>query len=253
MINKLFTTFLQLTKYPRIVLDLFISFFFINNDYSLLEKYFNKKLLIVGNGPSLNKTPLDKINMISVGMNKINLIFNKTKWRPDIIVATNGLVIKQNKFFFNSTDIILILPIKAFYLGIKRRKNIIFINISTNKTFQNNIKQPFGYGSTVTYIAFQLAAYLRARSINIVGVDHSFDFSGNPHEIKKLNQDDNNHFDPNYFKGMNWGLPDLVGSEYAYKKAKYYFDSNNIKVFDYTIGGKLDIFKKGDIRKILKQ
>ena len=56
-----------------------------------------KPLLIVGNGPSLNKTPLDRFEGVySIGMNKIDLLFSKTSWRPDIIVATNNLVVRQH-------------------------------------------------------------------------------------------------------------------------------------------------------------
>ena len=45
-----------------------------------IRKYKNKlrdqPILIIGNGPSLNKTPLDDFqNVFSIGMNKINLLF----------------------------------------------------------------------------------------------------------------------------------------------------------------------------------
>jgi hypothetical protein len=57
--------------------------------------------------------------------------------------------------------------------------------------------------------------------------------------------DDPNHFAPNYFgKGFRWHLPDLEGSELAYRVAKHIFAMNGRKIFDATINGKLDVFPK---------
>jgi len=109
------------TYYPRKLLDfiLYYSYLKHKNNWHRLEDYFNKPVLIVGNGPSLNKTPLDQVNdsFVSIGMNKINLIYTKSTWRPNIIACVNGLVIKQNKEYFNKTERILIVPVKAYYLG----------------------------------------------------------------------------------------------------------------------------------------
>jgi len=246
----------NITYFPRIILDRLLFFLFVKNDYSLLNVFTNKDCLIVGNGPSLNKTDLDRIKMPSIGMNKINLIFDKTVWRPDLIVCVNGLVINQNKDFFNSTNITLILPVKALYLGVKRRPNIIFVKVSNSLHFTKNINKGIGIGSTVTYTCLQIAAFSEVKSVNIVGVDHSFKLKpkdeNKEHNIEVLVGNDVNHFDPNYFKNQLWGLPDLDGSEKAYILAKNYFDSIKIQVTDYTIQGKLQVFPKDSINKIYK-
>ena len=243
----------KITYLPRVFFDFVISLFINHkNDWSLLAKYFKQDILIVGNGPSLKKTPLDKIDMVSIGMNKINLLFDKTEWRPNLITCVNGFVIKQNKEFFNTTKIPIILPIRAFYLGIKKRPNIFFVNLNRNSKFSNNIKNGVGIGATVTYTALQIAAFLQAKSVSIVGVDHSFTSMGKAHSVKVLNKDDENHFDPDYFKNQYWGLPDLEGSEKAYLLAKNYFDKKAIPITDYTIDGKLNIFNKAKIELIIK-
>lgn len=255
MKSKLLKLLSTVSYYPRLLLDK-ILFLFVTNDYSILEKFHNEDCLIVGNGPSLNKTELEKINMPSIGMNKINILFDRTEWRPDAIVCVNGLVIQQNADFFNSTNIPLVLPIKAWYLGIKKRPNVIFIKISNSHKFKTSFTEPLGIGSTVTYTCFQIAAILNVKSVNIVGVDHSFklekESTNKEHNIEVLKGDDVNHFDPNYFKGKLWGLPDLEGSEYAYILAKKYFSNHNIRTIDYTVGGKLDVFEKGSINELYK-
>lgn len=242
-----------ITKPIRILIDfIFYKLYFsFKNNYDILTPLKNQDLLIVGNGPSLKKTPLSDINMVSIGMNKINLLFESTKWRPDIITCVNGLVIKQNRNFFNSTAIPLILPIKAFYLGVKPRPNIIYVFLKKSKRFSKNI-QSLSEGCTVTYTALQISAYLTPKSVNIVGVDHNFTKSeGKPYEIKRFEGNDDNHFHPNYFKGQLWGIPDLEQSEILFQKAKQHFDDQQIPSTDYTIDGKLNIFNKGQIKEIL--
>ena len=50
------------------------------------------RVLIVGNGPSLNETPLDDIKYdVSFGVNRIHLMYDKVKWRPDVwVLADRG-------------------------------------------------------------------------------------------------------------------------------------------------------------------
>ena len=187
------------TYYPRKAFDKLIYFVYLNwrNDWKILAQYANRPVLIVGNGPSLNNTPLHKIpdSFVSIGMNKINLIYEKSTWRPDIITCVNGLVINQNKTYFNKTSIILILPVKALYLGIKPRKNVLFVNLKESDKIEANIEKSLSVGCTVTFTALQIAAYLRPISVNVVGVDHSFVVKkGSDHNIKKYEGDDINHF-----------------------------------------------------------
>lgn len=252
MKSKIVDIFVKSSYYPRLIID-YIIFLFIKNDYSILDKFKNQDCLIVGNGPSLNKTPLEKIKMVSIGMNKINMIFDRTTWRPDIIVCVNGLVIIQNLSFFNTTDIPLILPIKSLYLGVKKRPNTIFVRVADSLDFEDNLKKHMGIGFTVTFACLQVAAFLTPKSVNIVGVDHYFKSinSEKPHEIKVLEGDDMNHFDPNYFKDKLWGYPDLDGSEKAYITSKEYFNSKRVPIIDYTVDGKLLIFDKGNIDDLI--
>ncbi len=243
------------TYYPRRIIDtvLYLAYFRYKNKWDILSKFTNKPILIVGNGPSLNKTPLSKIknSYISIGMNKINLIYNKTTWRPDIVTCVNGFVIRQNREYFNTTDKVLILPIRAFYLGIKHRDNILFVNLKDTNKIEPNIEKYLSSTCTVTFTALQIAAYLRPKSVNIVGVDHSFVFDKKPSSVQKLEGDDVNHFSKDYFKNQLWGLPDLPGSEMLYKTSKEYFDSKKIPITDYTVNGKLKIFDKGNITDLL--
>jgi len=256
MKEKLLDTLRLATLYPRKILDLILykAYFKNKNNWELLKKFTNQPVLIVGNGPSLNKTPLGKLNseFVSIGMNKINLLYEKSSWRPEIITCVNGLVIRQNRSYFNETNAVLIVPVKAFYLGVKPRKNVIFANLKDQEKLESNIEKSISSGCTVTFTALQIAAYLNPKSVNIVGVDHSFVYDkGQDHEIKKFEGDDVNHFHKDYFKGQYWGIPNLKGSEKLYQMSKDYFHSKDIPIKDYTVDGKLAIFEKADIEELI--
>lgn len=253
MREKLINAIRFMTYYPRKVLDwvLYHAFLSRSNRWDILNKYTNKPLLIVGNGPSLNKTPLDQIDSISIGMNKINLLYNSTKWRPEMIVCTNGLVLNQNKEYFNSTDAILFVPTKAYYLGIKKRANVLFFNTKDEFKISTDIQKSISSGCTVTFLALQIAAHLEPTTVNIVGVDHSFVYKGKEQEIQKMEGDDVNHFSKDYFKGQYWGIPNLDESEYLYQLSKDYFESRNIPITDYTVNGKLMVFNKKPIDDLI--
>ena len=253
MKEKLVEILKILTYYPRKFLDflLYHLYFKNKNDWSILKQFSNKPVLIVGNGPSLNKTPLDKVNnsFVSIGMNKINLIYDKSSWRPDIITCVNGFVINQNKEYFNKTNRTLILPVRAFYLGVRPRNNVLFVNLKDQNKIEKNIEKVLSTGCTVTFTALQIAAYLNPKSVNIVGVDHSFVVQKGP-LVQKFKGDDMNHFSKDYFKNQYWGLPDLDGSEELYKISKDYFNSIEVPITDFTVNGKLNIFNKGEVKSL---
>ena len=65
---------------------------------------------------------------------------------------------------------------------------------------------------------------------------------------------DASHFDPNYFSGNSrWHLPDLAGSEFFYDLAGRYFASNNGRIVNATVGGKLELFQRLELEEWLEQ
>ena len=111
--------------------------------------------------------------------------------------------------------------------------------------FSKNVPCRIWEGSTVTYVALQIAYYMGFNEVILIGVDHSFSTKGEPHKEVTSTGSDLNHFSPEYFgKGFRWQLPDLETSEQAYRLAKYYFEQDGRKILDATVGGKLDVFPK---------
>jgi hypothetical protein len=207
-----------------------------------------RPMLIVGNGPSLLQTPLDAlIGVPSIGMNKIDLLFPKTGWRPDYIVCTNSMVVRQHRAAFEGSTIPVLLPYKVRRM-VNGRSNpqIRFFNAKASAAFSTDFAAGVGLSPTVTYTALQLAYYLGANPAVLVGVDHNFTgVSGPANTYVRADRQDANHFDPNYFApGMLWGLPDLVASEAVYLAARQAFEADGRRVLDATVGGRLQIFEK---------
>ncbi|MFL2626095.1 MAG: 6-hydroxymethylpterin diphosphokinase MptE-like protein [Flavobacteriaceae bacterium] len=218
------------------------------NKWSLFDDFKAKPVLVVGNGPSLNKTNFDNFeDHVSIGMNKINMFYKMTNWRPDIIVCVNGAVLWQNRRYFNNTKALLIVPPRAMYLGIKKRKNVFVLNFHKNDDFSSEIETSIANGVTVSYPCLQIANYLEPTKVSIVGIDHSYKFEGKSQVYKKHESNGQNHFSADYFKNQVWGTPNLEHSEVQYAIAKKTFEKNNIEALDYTINGKLQVFKKGKI------
>ena len=207
-------------------------------------------VLVVGNGPSLNSTPLDDFAAVpSIGMNKIDLIYPRTTWRPELVVCVNSIVAKQNQDAFAASDIPVFLAWKArSMLRSENRHRCHYFNLTSSNHFATNAIEGFGSSATVTYIALQMAYWMGAETVILVGVDHSFKFQGPKGSYQKRSGDDENHFDPNYFKaGTVWGTPDLDQSEVDYGLARQAFEAAGRQVLDATVGGQLQVFEKIDL------
>lgn len=222
-----------------------------SNDIKELKALANgKPLLVIGNGPSLNKTLLDDFkDIMSIGMNKINLLFPRVEWRPSIIISSNRHVIKQNQDFYRNTDIPVFLCWQSrWFIKARNRGKMKYFLALNRRKFSKDVSVGVSRGATITYNALEFAYYMNANPVILFGVDHSFANKGPGHKLIVSKSDDIDHFDPSYFgTGLKWNLPDLVESEQGYLRAKYAFESDKRIIYDATIGGKLNIFKKIDL------
>jgi hypothetical protein len=215
-----------------------------------------KKAIIICNGPSLKGIDFDSFRDKDVyffGLNKINLMFDETDFRPDFIVASNYFVIEQNQEFFNQTNIPLFINSDKYFL-VKNRKNVAFLNYSSiPRRFSLDCSISMFQGFTVTYSAMQLAFHMGFEKVALIGCDHNFKTKGVSNKTVIAEEEDPNHFHPKYFAdGVKWDLPDLIGSEHHYELAKQVFEENNRKLYNCTEGGKLEIFERMSLNDFLE-
>ena len=216
------------------------------------DKYKGKKAVILCNGPSLLETDLGMLEgTFTFGLNKINLLFDKSSFRPSCIVAVNPFVIEQNAGFYNATDIPLFLDSHGFGL-VSARRTVCFLQTSGQPGFARDCSWSINQGHTVTYIAMQLAFHMGFHEVALVGCDHNFSTKGNANEVAVADDVDTNHFDPNYFAGgVKWHLPDLFESEVAYTRAKNMYQAFGRRIVNSTEGGKLDVFQREGLADFL--
>jgi hypothetical protein len=220
---------------------------------ALRGRHLGERCFILGNGPSLSRTDLSLLrNETTFGMNRIYMLFDKLGFQTTYYIAINTLVVEQ----FAGDIKGLMMPKFITWRG--RRwmaddPDAIFLDTdyTAPATFSTDAAGRIFEGSTVTYVALQLAYYMGFEEVILVGVDHHFSTQG-PANVTVVSQgDDPDHFAPGYFgKGYRWQLPDLEASERAYRLALKAYAAAGRRVFDATIGGKLQVFPKVDYRSL---
>jgi hypothetical protein len=209
----------------------------------------HKRCFIIGNGPSLRQTDLNKLRgEFTFGLNRIYLLFPELGFSTTYLVSVNDLVLEQCAAEMHD------LYTQKFITWRARRwfnHDPMVTYLDTDFTGEENfcptITGRLFEGFTVTYVALQLAYHMGFEQAILVGVDHTFITQGPANQAIISQGDDPNHFAPNYFgKGFKWQLPDLAGSERAYTLAREAYAHTGRQVLDATVGGKLTIFPKVD-------
>lgn len=213
---------------------------------------------IIGNGPSLNEMDLEPLqDYYTFGLNKIYLMADQgIDLNLSYLVSDNPLVIEQSADVFESMECKLFLSYESSREHVRPLDHIHFLSTGggTNGapyTFNRDIRSKIHTGHTVTYIAMQVAFFMGFKRVFLVGVDHSFDFEGNPNQKKHMKGKDPNHFHPDYFRGNDWHLPDLEASELSYHLARFFYRRDGRQILDATVGGELDIYPKISYEKAL--
>jgi len=225
------------------------------------------------NGPSLNKVDFDLLTDFHVvGLNKINLLLERIAIELAFHVAINSLVIEQSYEAFNALSCPSFWAQNQIRSSVKEGSNTIPIvtkgaGIRGQGFTQDIMQEPVFHGNTVTYVALQLLYSLGVNNVFIVGMDHYFKgadhWSESPNSRNgyftrgdwqsKLGEvtmsgEDTSHFDPRYFSGEKWELPDIQGSEMNYMIADFVYFRNGRRIYDATEGGHCQIFEKLDFK-----
>jgi hypothetical protein len=236
---------------------------------SLHNKYSGQRCFIIGNGPSLNKCDLTKLaNEQSFA---VNGIFYKTRdmgYKPTFYVVEDSHVMKDNVESINEYDVEhKFFPID--YKGyVSNKKNVSFFKMNTGfyqetspnfciPRFSTDCADQVYCGQSVTMINLQLAYYLGFTEVYLIGMDFSYKIPDSATVIGNdiiSNEDDENHFHPDYFgKGKTWHDPHLDRALNSYKMINLIYEAAGRKVINATIGGKLEIFDRVDYDSLFKK
>ncbi|MDE5698664.1 MAG: DUF115 domain-containing protein [Lachnospiraceae bacterium] len=224
-----------------------------------------KRCFIIGNGPSLRAEDLSLLHdqgEICFGVNMILGIFPQTKWRPDYYV------VEDVECITSFSDVIFNCNLPVMFLkdadGNCEEQNFVCkegmyrFHLSVPEWYHDNELTEFseeadGFvvsGHTVIYACMQFAVYMGFSELYLLGVD--FDYGSDV--------DDSKYFTDDYLMGRKL----LPGTEYskryavkfqlqAYEAARKYADSHNIKIYNATRGGKLEVFERVAFDSLIKK
>jgi hypothetical protein len=206
-----------------------------------------ERCFILGNGPSLKQTDLRLLKgEVTFGLNRIYLLFPELGFATNYLVAINTLVTEQCAQDIRALNLPKFITWRARN-HLRGDPEVVFLDTDYTgpATFSTRATGRLFEGSTVTYVALQLAFHLGFEQVILVGVDHRFQTQGQPNVPVVSQGEDPDHFSPDYFgKGFRWQLPDLAASEQAYGLAREGFEAAGRRVQDATVGGALTVFPK---------
>lgn len=212
------------------------------------DKYKGQRCFIVATGPSLQIDDLEKLhahNEFCIGLNGIYHSFTKTIWRPNVFVMTDPSLIDLKDIIENmNVDIKFISDNNMDYWKECHKKNIhrVHLRYSENKQkYSSDITKGLYSSCNVTYCCLQLATYMGFKSIYLLGVD--FNNIANSHFVNQKKYRCN--ISSTRSNDIHYSSQELQNFQLkGYIKAEEYTQKNNIKIYNATRGGSLDIFER---------
>lgn len=238
----------------------------------LKDIYEGKRCFIIGNGPSLKIEDLEKIDTdYSFACNSIYALYSQTKWRPSFYCASDSIFCKtmmsDKSNMKKVTDGCQMAFTSIVGAGIQYRNDPNFADVYYMKTlFESPVKfsadcsEQIYSGGTIAYEMLQLAVYMGFKKIYLLGIDCNY--AVERHEdgcVTRNNVMDHMRELEEEEKEFWQAIEDRYGEKYfvetyvqlaAYQKAKTYADTHDIKIYNATRGGKLEVFPRVDFNSL---
>lgn len=221
---------------------------FINKNVKKIKDLINtgvgKRCFIIANGPSLKIEDIRKLkNEITFGMNSICKLDKKENWQPSYFGIQDLYVYKKMqkdiKEYDENTTVFISNNFPFRYK--LRGSNIIELPICVKDHMYNPNAKKIDFsedcydvvydGYTITYTLLQIAIYMKFDEIYLIGADCNYQKKGPKHFIETGVEDPN----------LDYATERM---QRAYRVAKTYADKKNIKIFNATRGGCLEVFPR---------
>lgn len=223
-----------------------------------------KRCFVIGNGPSLRAEDLDKLKgEFTFAANTIYNIFDQTDWRPTYYLSVDDRTMKvvQGKLQNYDMGHLFLRHNKCTLQAPTNQLTRIYISPAlfvvdpkpyddTSIYFSEDVSDRFCNGGTVTYEAIQLAVYMGFKEIYLLGIDHHYSASVDANGRIIIDKTVKDHFDNT--DCLKVGYPAIIRTaQYAYTIAKEYCDHHGIQIYNATRGGRLEVFERVDLDKII--
>ncbi|MCK5607907.1 DUF115 domain-containing protein [Candidatus Pacearchaeota archaeon] len=218
--------------------------------FQLYRKRFgNQRCFIIGNGPSLNRLDLTKLQKeVTIGSNGIYLNYENMGFYPTFFTVVNYLIAEQ--MGNNITQIeesIMVFPSFLYSYFKNCRGEVNFLNADAGFVCSEDVTEWISWQSTVTFFNLQIAFSLGCPEVYLIGVDNEYvqPTGGYDGKIIVQNDIDLNHFSPMYFnRGFKWQQADPDNMAKCYELVYELFINNNRTIMNATSGGKLEVYPR---------
>lgn len=190
----------------------------------LKGKYSGKRVFLIGNGPSLNKTPLYLLDgEYCLCFNRFSIMAERLQWKPEFYMCTDDLLLfdlaKEFDSILDGCNYCFIPKIhntgKLIFKKIKDHSKIYWMKYGFGRNFSTELPTVYPGGSCI-YEGMQVLNYLGFSEIYLLGVDMNYQIhtsttrlNNHSSDIISNKDDDPNHFDPRYFgKGRSYHQPE---------------------------------------------
>lgn len=217
------------------------------------NKHLNERCFIIATGPSLTIEDLKLLkNEITFGMNSICKVFDKLEWETTYYgVQDYGVydILKDDIASLKDSTVLVGDNLKKRYslkdeyvqFPLNLLNHTILHKKKYNTVFSEDCYSVVYDGYTITYSLLQIAVYMGFKEIYLIGADCNYSKDINKRNFVNIGKIDNTF--------------DTAGDRmrYAYSVAKEYADKNNIKIYNATRGGMLEVFERVNLEDVLNQ
>lgn len=243
------TLFFNLKKYLRVMNIIR------NSQYNDLKKFKNinngERCFIIATGPSLSISDLEMLrDEVTFSMNSICLAFNDTNWRPTYYGIQDVDVYKKLKeeifnmnlpFLFVGDTISKKFPVpKGSIIYPLNMLNHAYPHKNYKTKFSNDSFAEVFDGYTITYSLIQIAVYMGFKEVYLLGADCTYN-SNMKHHFREHGVVD---------KSFETAGDRMIT---GYKEAKTFSEKNNVKIFNATRGGMLEVFERVQLEEVINK
>lgn len=222
----------------------------------LKDQYQGKRAFLIGNGKSLNNTPMGSLTQEhTFATNRISKIFDQTFWRPSFYIMTATSMDEWSYESMRETQIAnFVWDDHKFRLydqanDVSRQDNVLYINCSEidhcdpkdaiTDFFSWDIEERISKFGTSLFAAAQIAVYMGFNPIYFVGCD-----LGDKHFVKDYRTDAEKEKRSEH--SLDYWDAGIIAAHRLMDKM------SNVKFYNATVGGDLDIHERVDILDLLR-
>jgi hypothetical protein len=221
--------------------------------------YTGKRCFILGNGPSLNLSDIEKLyknNEIVFASNAFYKYFDDTAFRPNFYFIADERCLENREKLYSESEIKFFIDMGSGEIDFKFLDNVNFYqryypicDYPFKMKFSDDLALLY-FGGTITYAMLQCAVIMGFSEIYLLGIDNSVPCRITPNGELVFRDDIKWHFYTNEKPGLVSSTMEIAQSAYQY--ARDYCENRGITIYNATRGGELEIFKRADFDSLFE-